>query len=277
MLPVDSRRVVRAVALLVCVHATRLAWGAEDLSAPPRLTPSGLSVVVERRAFVPTLELSGRLVSTKSRDVISSYRQYTGISWLAAEGAFVNEGDLVATVDNYGFGLGTQHEVWRVPRNRADEAALRAETDLEAADRRRKTLRAKWRLDQAEHRLETLAQGPDPSDVALAELSVQAARVELDAARKRLARQRGLVESGTVATGEELAICEHGVSLAKLKLDRAEQGLRILTAGAGELDLLAAHAAIAGKATDPLDLVAHADRTGHPAGDGGQPQPPAHQ
>ena len=241
-------RAVCVLPLLLFVITPRVRAGQETgqghrSGAPVGLVPSGIAVRVRRGTLTPTVVLPGEVKSTSARDVISHYRWFTSIRWLAPEGSLVRKGDVVAIVGNDDYAWQVQGKVRWLPQRQASELALRERTKLDAIDRSHTALKAKWRLEKAELALRAMAEGPDAADVSLAEIAVRSARLKLDAAEKALNRLHGL-SNAAAASEEELARREHEAALAKLALEKAQEDLRALKSGAPKLDLVAARAEV---------------------------------
>jgi len=237
VLPVDSRRVVRAVALLVCVHAARLAWGAEDLSAPPRLTPSGLSVVAGRHVFVPTLTLPGEVRSTHWHDIVSHYCYWMIVGWMADEASAVAAGDPVASVFNETVETRVAERKRDLRRGKVREGLSRARFELAEMTDQQTVRAADIALRRARIRLEALDEGPLEGDLQLAQLACERCRLERDAAATALTRAKGLAEKGLTAR-ESARELDHKHRLAEAQLKKAKADLAVLTHQPGDAELL---------------------------------------
>ena len=221
-----------------------LAAGGDDVQCPVRLLPSGLSVFAERRQFAPTLTLPGRVRSTRRHEVVSHYRYWTELEWLAPEGTAVRPGELVGIV--YNDNMENRVRQWNqdVRRNRTLSERLKEEFRLAQINGEHEVRRAELALRKAQARLQALESGPLPEKVLLAEIERDRHRLRLEAAEKALARMQRLADGEDVPT-VTLREAETKCSLAAAQLSKGEADLRALKLGPGEPELLAARAEVA--------------------------------
>ena len=240
----ECRRFMWRVALVVCTAGAAFAGGDEGAAYPHGLRPSGLSVTVERRAFTPRLALPGEVRSTRRHQVVSHYRYWTVVGWMANEGDMVSEGDPVAQVFNEAIETRVAQRRRSVRHGRAHAEAARARGEFAEIEEAQAIRAAELALRRAELRLEEIEHGASAEDLQLAESARQRRRLERDVATVALARAKGLAEVGLVAD-EAARELEQKHSLAEARLAKAEADLTVLRNRPAEPERLAAQRAVA--------------------------------
>ena len=234
------------LALLVALSANGRADVPEGgrPAAPPDLVPSGLSVVAERRTFTATVKLPGEIRSTRRHEVVSHYRYWMVVRWMADEGSTVAEGDPVAVVQNEVIETRVARREREVRRARVRADRLRARSRMARIEAAQAVRTAGFDLRRAELQLQALEEGAPKEDMRLAEIECDRRRLERDAAAAALARVKELADAG-LAAREIVREREYKHRVAEARLARAEADLVSLKHRPAELELRDARHAVA--------------------------------
>jgi len=233
------------IALVACCLLGEAGVGIDDNGRPTSgLVPTGVVVRARMRPFAPTFRLTGRVDCLRTEEVLSHYRWWTEIAWMAPEGERVEEGQTVAVV---------YHEEAEQIAARERRAARRMAAEARARQEREKLhalegLRSVWEtedgLREAETELANLEQGPLPEELRIAELAAKKARLRLATARKACESVERTGSDGAVSE-ERRGELEYERAIADCELRAAEAELRELRSGPSRLALLAARAKVA--------------------------------
>ena len=221
-----------------------LGTGRDDVQCPVPLLPSGLSVFAERRQFAPTLTLPGQVRSTRRHEVVSHYRYWMVVHWMADEGSVLAEGEPAAVVRNEVVESRIADRKRQVRRARVLTERARARSRMARFEDERAVRIAELALRRAESHLRALREGATEEEVRLAELALERRRLEFDATAAALARVRALPE-GDVIAQETVRGLEHEHRLAQARLKGAQADLHALRLQPVEPDLLVAQRAVA--------------------------------
>ncbi len=206
--------------------------------------PGGLWAVACLRPYQPKLLLPGEINCPRQDKIMSHYRWWTGIKWMAPEGSRVEEGEVVALVF---------HEVVEMIAGQARRTALQKRARVESREEREKLREIKMQqqareahraLREAEYTLLCMEAGPLPEQIEEAELTVEEARLRVTAAQKAVRRLEAA--DGRVPVSEERRTeLRHECQIAVSDLQLAEAELAALQRGTPELELLAQRARVA--------------------------------
>jgi hypothetical protein len=231
------------VALLLCLAAGQFLYGEESTRQEEGLEPSGIWVTPRVRPFRPTLALPGQVECPRTDEVMSHYRWWTNIKWMAPEGSRVDREDVVAIVFHEDLERIARESGQTLAERKAELAARREGKKLHKLDRQRSVRKAERTLREAEFALRKLERGPEPEELRIAELEIEKARAELEAAERAVRRAQMLDERGSPSQEQKRRLL-HEQKLAAARLEAARLERAALKNRPTELKLLAQRAAV---------------------------------
>lgn len=218
-------------------------------SAPQRRSPGIRTAAVTREAVSVTVSATGAVTATSQVDVRS---RATGTvkQVLVQEGDRVQQGQLLATIDDPDARAALREAEAQVNQNRANVADAVAKLDqarqnvpLTQGQSSASIAQAQAAVASAKAKLETVKAGSRPEQIAQARQAVEQAKANLTLAKTNLDRNQQLFTQGFIPRSTlDQAQNQYDVNLAQLR--SAEQNLKLLQAGALPSDIAAAAAEV---------------------------------
>ncbi|MGD2174738.1 MAG: hypothetical protein PVJ27_04985 [Candidatus Brocadiaceae bacterium] len=217
---------VGTAAVLLCLGAGRFLRGEEPPPAEgPR--PSGLWAVARVQPYRPKLVLPGEIKCPHSDKVMSHYRWWTSVKWIAPEGSRIEEGEVVAVVFHEGAARIAEEARRTARQKRAGVESREEREELAELEVQQRVLEAERALREAQYGLRCMEAGRLPEEIQQAELSVEEARLRVAAAERAVRRLEAANRRLPVSQErrEELEH-EHRMAVADLRLAEAQLAAR---------------------------------------------------